>query len=82
MHMQEKNDSLERSISNRRGDWIFVSFFFFFFFYGGVGAISGLLCFMEISVFNANIVDTMQNMASDLGLHCLPMSLLWITRHK
>ena len=33
----------------------------------------------EIPVFNANSVDpdqTPQNAASDLGLHCLPMSLL------
>ena len=28
------------------------------------------------NVFNANSVDP------DLGLHCLPLSLLWDTRHK
>ena len=40
---------------------------------------------MEISELIANSVDpdqTPQNAASDLGLHCLPMSLLWDTRHK
>ena len=36
-------------------------------------------CFTEIPVFNANSVDpdqTPHSAASDLGLHCLPMSLL------
>ena len=40
---------------------------------------------MEISVFSANSVDlnqTQHSVASDLGLHCLPMSLLWDARHK
>ena len=35
-------------------------------------------CFIEIPVFNANNVDpdqTPRSEASDLGLHCLPMSL-------
>ena len=54
-----------------------------------------LSCFEEISEFNANRVDpkgtlassvdqdqTQQNAASDMGLHCLPMSLLWDARHK
>ena len=44
-----------------------------------------LQCFMEISVFNANSADPdlMPNSAASvLGLHCLPMSLLWDTRHK
>ena len=44
-----------------------------------------LLCFIKISVSNANIVDPDQmphSAASDLGLHCLPMSLLWDIRHK
>ena len=43
------------------------------------------LCFIEIPVINANSVDPDQmphSMASDLGLHCLPMSLFWDTRHK
>ena len=43
------------------------------------------LCFIEIRVRIANSVDldqTPRNAASDLGLHCLPMSLLWDTRHK
>ena len=36
-------------------------------------------------VFNANIVDpdqTPHSAASDLGLHCLPMSVLWNAMHK
>ena len=38
-----------------------------------------LLCFIEIPIFNANSVDpdqTLHSAASDLGLHCLPMSHL------
>ena len=44
-----------------------------------------LSCFTEISVFNANSVDPNQMpccAASDLDLHCLPMSPLWDIRHK
>ena len=40
---------------------------------------------MEISEFNANSVDpdqTPRSAASNLGLHCLPMSLLWHIRLK
>ena len=40
---------------------------------------------MDIPVFTANSVDPDQmphSVASDLGLHCLPMSLLWDVRHK
>ena len=36
-------------------------------------------------VINANSVDpdqTPRSAASDLGLHCLPMSNLWDARHK
>ena len=36
-----------------------------------------LSCFVEISELNANSIDP-----SDLGLHCLPVSLLWDTRLK
>ena len=39
----------------------------------------------EIPVFNLNCVNLNQRpqkAASDLGLHCLPMSLLWDTRYK
>ena len=39
-----------------------------------------ITCFIEILVFIVNNVDTAQ--ASDLGLHCLPMSVLWDARHK
>ena len=41
--------------------------------------------FLEIPVFNANSVDfdqTPRSAASDLGLHCLLMSLLWDARLK
>ena len=37
-----------------------------------------------MAVVNANSVDpdqTPRSLASDLGLHCLPMSHLWDTRH-
>ena len=39
-------------------------------------------CFINISIFNANSVDPDQTprcAASDLGLNCLPLSLLWDT---
>ena len=41
--------------------------------------------FIEIPVFNANRVDpdqTPRSVASDLDLHCLPMSRLWAIRHR
>ena len=41
-----------------------------------------LQCFIEIPVFNANSADpdqTPQNMASILGLHCLPTALLGVS---
>ena len=41
--------------------------------------------FCKISDFNANSVDTDQmphSKASDLGLHCLPISLSWDARLK
>ena len=44
-----------------------------------------LLCFIEISVFNANSEEpdqTPRSTASDLGLPCLPMSLLSDTKHE
>ena len=44
-----------------------------------------LPCFIEIPVFNADGVDpdqTPRSVASNLGLHCLQMSLLWDARHK
>ena len=40
---------------------------------------------IEIPVFNANTVDPDQmphSVASDLGLHSLPVSFLWDARHK
>ena len=41
--------------------------------------------FIGMPEINANSVDpyqTPRSAASDLGLHCLPMSNLWDTRHK
>ena len=41
--------------------------------------------FTEIPILNANSVDpdqTLHSVASDLGLYCLPTSLLWDARHK
>ena len=61
---------LDRFISNSRGIWFVFSVLSFI---------------IEIHVLNANSVDPDQmphSVASDLGLHCLPMSLLWDTRHK
>ena len=46
---------------------------------GVSGSFILLLCFIEIPVVNANRVapdQTQRFAASDLGLHCLPMSLL------
>ena len=61
--------SLNRSISNRRDVWFLLI----------------IPCFIEMPVFNANSVHLDQmprSAASDLGLHCLLMSLLWDARHK
>ena len=44
-----------------------------------------LIFIIEILVLNANSVDLDQmprSVASDLGLHYLPISLLWDARHK
>ena len=41
-----------------------------------------LLCFIEIPVFNASSVDPDQMLhsaSSDLGLHCLPITLLGVS---
>ena len=49
------------------------------------GYILLLSWFIEISELNANILDTGQrshSAASDLGLHCLPMSILWDAKLK
>ena len=57
-------NSLDRFISYMRGVWVVLL----------------LPCFVEISKFNANSVDpdqTPRSVASDLGLHILPISLLW-----
>ena len=55
------------------------------FLYRGVWQFYLLPCFVEISELYANNVDPDQmphSVESDLGLHCLPMSLLWDARHK
>ena len=57
------------SISSRRGVWLVLL----------------LKCFTEIPVFDANSVDPDQMQhyaASNLGLNCLPVSLLWDARQK
>ena len=62
-------NSLDRSFSNR---WVSGHFLL-------------LPGFTEIPVFKANRVDpdqTPRSAASDLGLHCLPMSLLRGASHK
>ena len=44
-----------------------------------------LLCFIAIPVFNSNSVDpdkTPRSVVSDLGLHCLPIPLFWVSRLK
>ena len=52
----------------------------------GVSSLFSVLPFItEIPVFNANSVDPDQMphfVASNLGLHCLPVSLLWDAMHK
>ena len=60
---------LDRSVSNSR-----VSDYFIL-----------LLCFIEIPTFNANSVDPDQMLhspASDLALHCLPLTIFWVSRLK
>ena len=61
--------SSDRSIFNIRGIW----------------AVLLISYFIEIPVFNANNVDadqTPRSAVSDLGLHCLPIPLLWDARLK
>ena len=44
-----------------------------------------LPCLKQIPVFNANSVDpdqTPHSAASDPGLYCLALSILWNARHK
>ena len=61
--------ALDRSISHRRGVWLdFI-----------------ITSFREYFVFRAKCIDPDQtpcSTASDLGLHCVPMSLLGDVRHK
>ena len=63
-------NSLDRSLSNKRGVWLVLLQYY---------------CFIEIPIFRANSEDpdqTPRSAASDLGLHCLSMSILRDTRHK
>ena len=63
------NNSLGRSLSYIRGVWLVLL----------------LSCYVEVSELNANSIDPDQrprSVASDLGLHCLPMSLLLDARLK
>ena len=60
--------SLDRFISNKRGVWLVFNISMFY-----------------RNFCKANSVgpdQTPRSAASDLGLHCLPMSLLWDGRHK
>ena len=59
-------NSLDWSISKRRGVWFVLL----------------VVCFIKIPVSNANSVDIDQMLhsaASDLGLHCLSMSINGLT---
>ena len=59
-------NSLDMSFSNRR-------------------VVVFILCFIELPVFNVNSLDldqTPRSVASDIGPHCLSMSVLYNTRHK
>ena len=49
----------------------------------GVSCLVLLSFIIEIPLLNANGVDSDQTplAASDLGLHCFPVSLIWDTRH-
>ena len=70
--VESSTTSLNRSISNNR-----VSVFCLL--------LLLLLCFIEILVINANSVDpdqTPRSVASDLGLHSLPVTILGFTRLK
>ena len=44
-----------------------------------VRSVLSLLFYLKWKILLANIVDP-DYVASDLGLHCLPMTLLWISR--
>ena len=52
----------------------------FFSYKRGVWFVFIIVMLVEISELNANCVDPDQT--SDLGLYCLPMSLLWDARLK
>ena len=67
--MDSSTTTLDRSVSNSR-----VS-----------GESLLLLCFIEIPVINANNVYSDQlpcSVAYDLGLHCLPITFLGVSRLK
>ena len=65
-------NSLDRHICFIRGVWLLLLLLLY-------------SCFVGFSELNANSVDSYQtphSAASDLGLHCVPMSLLWDARFK
>ena len=52
---------------------------------GVIGNILLLPCFVEILELNAKSINpyqTLRSVASDLGLYCLPNTLLWNAGHK
>ena len=62
-------NSLDKLISSLKGVWLVLIITMFF----------------GMSIVNANNVDpdqTLRSAASDLGLHCLPLSHLRDARHK
>ena len=65
----DSSNFVDWSISNRSDVWLFLV----------------VPCFIKIPVFNANSVDPdqmPQNVAFDLGLHCLPVTLFLDATHK
>ena len=70
-------NSLDWSISIRRGVWLVLSVVY-------KKKKNNKNKKQQKTVFNSKSVDPDQTphyAASDMGLHCLPMSLLWDARH-
>ena len=61
-------NSLDRSISNRKGVWLICIITMFYRF--------------SCNQYRVDPDQTPRSAASDLDLHCLPMSLLWDARHE
>ena len=67
------------------GFFYFNSLYRFISYIRGVWSVIIIVMFVERFELNANSADPDQmphSAASDLGLHCLPMSHLWDARHK